>query len=257
MKKSDKMRIKQEKMRIKQKKYELKEQFLKLKEEIALKEEEHLISEEEAEKMEDELYMKEKGKKKVFAFIAKHVTVENYDSVKYILADLPGAEKLKPICTYADQQITLRDFVPFLIRHREMKFQEGVLSFLNERWPVFFQAAMMEYEDQHLETKYPEFKSLMDEFHDGMILYEINSQKVWMKAIEDTTGLNNFYEQTKNQYPTDPAIGNLEPMPLADVRSAVITEYQKYLDEQWIQELKRKYPVQVYDAVFNAILSKK
>lgn len=209
------------------------------------------------EKLKKEYNYQEKGKKKVFDFIAKHVTVENYDSVKYILADLPGASKLKPICTYADQQITLRDFVPFLIRHREMKFQEGVVTFLNERWPIFFEAAMLEYEDNHLEAKYPEFQSLMDEFHDGMILYEINSQKVWMKAIEDTTGLNKFYEETKNQYPTDPSNGNFEPKPLSDVRSAVITEYQKYLDEEWIKELKRKYPVKVNENVFNAILPKK
>lgn len=209
------------------------------------------------EKLKKEYNYEEKGKKKVFAFIAKHVTRENFDSVKYILADLPGAEKLKPICTFADMKITLRDFAPFLARHRELTFEHGVISFLNDRFPVFLQAAMLEYEDKHLESKYPDFKYLMDEFYDGMVLYEINSQKVWLKAIEDTTGLANYYETHKNQYMGSSASGVVEPKPLSEVRSAVITDYQNYLDAQWVNELKQKYPVKINEEVFKAILSKR
>ena len=209
------------------------------------------------EKLKKEYNYEEKGKKKVFAFVAKHVTAENFDSVKHVLADLPGAEKLKPICTFADMKITLRDFAPFLARHRGVTFDNGVVAFLNDRFPVFLQAAMLEYEDKHLESKYPEFKALMEEFYDGMVLYEINSQKVWLKAIEDTVGLAQYYETHKNQYMGSSESGVAEPKPLSEVRSAVITDYQNYLDAQWVNELKQKYPVKINEDAFNAILPKK
>lgn len=68
MKKSDKLKLKIEKLMYKEEKIKLKQKFIKLKEEIALKEEEKLISEEEAERLEDELYQKETGKKKNYIY---------------------------------------------------------------------------------------------------------------------------------------------------------------------------------------------
>jgi peptidyl-prolyl cis-trans isomerase SurA len=35
-----------------------------------------------------------------------------------------------------------------------------------------------------LEKKYPEFRYLMKEFHDGMLLFEISEKKIWNRAQE-------------------------------------------------------------------------
>jgi peptidyl-prolyl cis-trans isomerase SurA len=55
-------------------------------------------------------------------------------------------------------------------------------------------------EDSKLEDKYPEFKMLMKEYRDGILLFELTDQKVWSKAIKDTAGLEAFYEANKNNY---------------------------------------------------------
>jgi peptidyl-prolyl cis-trans isomerase SurA len=61
---------------------------------------------------------------------------------------------------------------------------------------------LIQYEKQRLEINYPEFRYLMQEYHDGILLFEVMDKKVWTKAIEDTTGLKKFYETTKNKYLT-------------------------------------------------------
>lgn len=59
---------------------------------------------------------------------------------------------------------------------------------------------LMAYEKSRLEEKYPEYKALMQEYKDGILLFELTDQKVWKKASKDTTGLEAFYEQNKNNY---------------------------------------------------------
>jgi len=51
-----------------------------------------------------------------------------------------------------------------------------------------------------LERKHPEFKALMQEYHDGILLYEVMTDKVWNKAIKDSSGLRAFYEQNAGKY---------------------------------------------------------
>lgn len=62
---------------------------------------------------------------------------------------------------------------------------------------------VIEKEKSLLDKKYPEYRALMTEYHDGILLYEIMSDEVWNKAISDSTGLVNFYEANKNNYRWD------------------------------------------------------
>jgi peptidyl-prolyl cis-trans isomerase SurA len=55
-------------------------------------------------------------------------------------------------------------------------------------------------EDSKLTSKYPEYKALLTEYHDGILLYEIMNDKVWQKAINDTLGLKTYFEANRSKY---------------------------------------------------------
>ena len=40
----------------------------------------------------------------------------------------------------------------------------------------------------------------MQEYHDGILLFELTNKEVWNKAVEDTTGLNKFFESNREKY---------------------------------------------------------
>lgn len=64
----------------------------------------------------------------------------------------------------------------------------------------FVRESCLAYEDSRLEIKYPEFSSLMREYRDGILLFDLMDQRVWSKAVKDTTGLKNFHEANKDNY---------------------------------------------------------
>ena len=71
-----------------------------------------------------------------------------------------------------------------------------------------------------------------------------------MKAVQDTTGLRNYYETVKYKYPSDNAN---TPKPFEEVKASIINEYQTYLEENWIARLRQKYPVYINEELFSTI----
>jgi peptidyl-prolyl cis-trans isomerase SurA len=64
----------------------------------------------------------------------------------------------------------------------------------------FVQQEALKYEEANLEDKYPEFKALMREYREGIMLFEITKREVWDKASQDSVGLQGFYENNKLKY---------------------------------------------------------
>lgn len=73
-------------------------------------------------------------------------------------------------------------------------------DYILERYKLFKTAEITQYREDHLEAIVPEFKSLMQEYHDGILLFELTNKQVWNKAVEDTTGLKTFFENNRNKY---------------------------------------------------------
>ena len=64
-------------------------------------------------------------------------------------------------------------------------------------------ADVKNYADEHLEAKYPELKNLVQEYHDGILLFEVSLREVWDKAAKDTLGLTAYFNANKKKYTWD------------------------------------------------------
>ncbi|MBL0101147.1 MAG: hypothetical protein IPP49_14865 [Saprospiraceae bacterium] len=71
---------------------------------------------------------------------------------------------------------------------------------VEELYKEYVNESAMAFEEKSLETKYPDFKSLMREYEEGILLFEAAKINVWDKANQDTIGLKNFYEQHRSNY---------------------------------------------------------
>lgn len=64
-------------------------------------------------------------------------------------------------------------------------------------------AEVRAYADAHLEDKYDDLRHLVQEYHDGILLFEVSLREVWDKAGKDTVGLTNFFNTHKKDYTWD------------------------------------------------------
>jgi len=86
------------------------------------------------------------------------------------------------------------------LRMRPRRAEMHVNQFVLDSYDDFVTKSIMDYENSKLEDKYPEFKALMNEYRDGILLFDLTDEKVWSKAVKDTVGLEAFYEANKDQF---------------------------------------------------------
>lgn len=64
----------------------------------------------------------------------------------------------------------------------------------------FLDASILKYHEDHLEFTNPEFASILNEYRDGLLLFDLMEKEVWNKATNDSVGLLNYYENHKSDY---------------------------------------------------------
>ena len=103
--------------------------------------------------------------------------------------------------TLDGNEFTQNDFLKYLqLRMRPRRAEMHVNQFVLDSYDDFVTKSIMDYENSKLEDKYPEFKALMNEYRDGILLFDLTDEKVWSKAVKDTVGLEAFYEANKDQF---------------------------------------------------------
>ncbi|MFM7594746.1 MAG: peptidylprolyl isomerase [Flavobacteriales bacterium] len=83
--------------------------------------------------------------------------------------------------------------------YRALKKDESQMTVASQ-YKNWEKAAILEYEEKLLPSKYPEYRALVNEYHDGILLYEVMSDKVWNKAVKDTAGLRAYFLANRDKY---------------------------------------------------------
>jgi peptidyl-prolyl cis-trans isomerase SurA len=103
-------------------------------------------------------------------------------------------ETNRVIMSFADQKVLLGEFMEFYLKTKNIDDN------IDRKIEQITEIKLMQYEDSQLENKYEDFAHLMQEYHDGILLFEISNKEVWEKAIKDTEGLKKYFKKNKKNY---------------------------------------------------------
>ena len=118
--------------------------------------------------------------------------------------DRKKAEKLtKPVFSFKGKTYTQKDLLDFMETGQKREKVTSLQDYVKGQAHEFGDERVMAYEDENLEEKYADFRLLMKEYRDGILLFELTDQKVWGKAVRDTTGLEAYYTAHKDDFMWD------------------------------------------------------
>jgi peptidyl-prolyl cis-trans isomerase SurA len=109
-------------------------------------------------------------------------------------------KKDEVVATFADQKLTQKDLSFYLQSNQFGIGNSDLRIYLLKQYQRWLEEKLLAYEDSRLEQKYPEFKALLNEYREGILLFDLTDQLVWSRAVNDTDGLQNWYNQNNNNY---------------------------------------------------------
>jgi len=120
--------------------------------------------------------------------------------VGWVNDSVRNAKLTKPVFTIDGMSYTQKQLLGYIQEKQRREPVRPMKDYVQERFQKFVDDRLLAYEDSRLETKYPEFNMLMKEYRDGILLFELTDEKVWSKAVKDTTGLQQYYDQHKYDF---------------------------------------------------------
>ena len=144
-------------------------------------------------KKENHFKVYEKNKLALFAAIDTSVLYK-----EFVADSLQGFEK--PVMKIGNKTYTQSDLAAYIEENQKKQTNIDKDVYLEKLFQQFVNDKCLAWQDAHLEEDYPEFKALMQEYHDGILLFNLMDKKVWTKAVEDTAGLEKFFDANRDKY---------------------------------------------------------
>lgn len=185
--------------------------------------------------------------KKEYRYTLNQVTlnwfIENTDTAiiqginRYNRTEIPPGN----IYTFANQHLTTREFAGILEKKAKMIITEFPSEFIIQALDEKVSDHIISYENSMLEKKYPDFRYLVNEFHDGILMFEISGDKIWNRALKDSAGLKSYYEEHKFDHLTKKGIeASIYSLRSAKGEKELRSAYEKYSKKPDKNELLQK-----------------
>jgi peptidyl-prolyl cis-trans isomerase SurA len=94
---------------------------------------------------------------------------------------------------------TVADFARYISK-TQTTVSISPAAYMAQLYDAMVEEKIMNAEDEKLLRENPEFKNMLTEYREGILLFDIMESEVWNKASEDTVGQKKFYESNKENY---------------------------------------------------------
>ncbi|MFD1871398.1 peptidylprolyl isomerase [Hymenobacter bucti] len=110
-----------------------------------------------------------------------------------------GGDK-QPLFTIKGKPYLVSDFLTYAQQNQRPRPTAQPAFAMQQLYDQYVDQSLTEFEKNSLDTKYEDYRMLVKEYRDGILLFQLMDEKVWTKAIEDTAGLRKFFVANQANY---------------------------------------------------------
>ncbi len=186
--------------------------------------------------------LKQKVKSSSRAQLSKKVVIDKLKK-KYTIVE---NQKAKEIFDNKSIRSIVKDSLQSIIlsiNDTDVK-QEAFINYIKKRKNIpvfqlfeeFKDIEILGYYKQNLEKTEPEFAYILQEYRDGLLLFELMQQKIWNKSSKDTLGLKNYHALNISKY---------DNKKFKKIKGEVMSDYQNFLEKNWITDLRNQSAIEI------------
>jgi len=121
-------------------------------------------------------------------------------SRKWTYSSIPLTEN-QILFTIGDHDVTYTDYAEYLRDNQKtIKKYINKESLLTDMYVKFKNETLKNYFKERLEVENTEYATIINDYRNGLLVYDVMNKNIWQIAKTDSTGLKNYYEKTKNNY---------------------------------------------------------
>ena len=121
-------------------------------------------------------------------------------SRKWTYSSIPLKEN-QILFTIGDHDVTYTDYAEYLRDNQKtIKKYANKESLLIDMYVRFKNETLKNYFKERLEVENTEYATIINDYRNGLLVYDVMNKNIWQIAKTDSTGLKNYYEKTKNNY---------------------------------------------------------
>lgn len=112
-----------------------------------------------------------------------------------------GAEELSPqtLFSVAGNGTQVNELIQYIYAHQKPTAGSPI-SILTQLYEALVEEKIAEAEEAKLMREHPDFRNLLNEYREGILLFEIMETEIWGKASADSAGQKRYFEQNQSRY---------------------------------------------------------
>lgn len=140
----------------------------------------------------------------------------------------------KTLIKILDKNLKFIDFATFLEDNQRNTIITPYQKLISDRYKSFIKYNALEVYKNNLESENSDYKFVIKEYREGLLLFNLMQDKIWTVRDSDSTKLKMFFSENKNKYTS-----------FEEDRGKVIGDFQQYQEELWINSLKSKHKLTI------------
>lgn len=136
---------------------------------------------------------------KLYSSLVKLVTNDFYDAKWELPSD--AKKYSQTLFSVGNKKLSGTNFLDYIYSQQKSGIKiKPIEKLIDKLYENFADEQRNQYNNDNLENEFPDFSAVMDEYRDGLLLFDLMDKEIWQRSKTDTLGLRTFYDTQKEKH---------------------------------------------------------